>query len=386
MAKSRLKYIFNNRPTVSEVKVENTQEMRTLYEFTIPNETIHIKPPGESWQVWQLSEYNEKIEKVTGSPFTYRHGLFYNAAHERCMSALQQEIQLQALTSPPQLKSFLQQPRNYFAVQHLGDPLGFGLAANQYIEKGAVIGTYSGAVFFSHQEDPRSSSESEALNEYLAECAYDMSFHLSIPLQHPGDIPCKFTQRAHRIGDLTRFALHAPRANHVISNLTANTEFYTTIVEHNSEKLPLLCYQANRNILPGELVSLCYGDGYWKRRGIPMLLVPDKVDNKKFYHATWEPLGYRIHADRSIILSYPSPTPQTKTVVPPPQPRLEEKSPSQASQTANTGTEGIKLIEVRSKTNFFSGNGYLTPKRNNQSNKPSAPQPSWMRAMLPKVI
>lgn len=222
-------------------------------------------------------------------------GIVYQSQHAAVVEKLKVALHPSPQSEALKVKAFLQNPQNYFTIAHINDVCGYGLIANRDIPKGTVVGIYSGEMLVRTAEEKDGAS--------LDERAYDMGLADNITIDNK---VYSFSMRAHKHGDLTRFAPHAPSRGTVLplgnidgsQVLTANMEYPLAIIDGK----PVRYYVTTEDIKKGQPMLINYGEGYWKRRGNPALFVRK---NNQIYTAYYNNQTMQYALSNEVVFAEP---------------------------------------------------------------------------------
>lgn len=241
-------------------------------------------------QVWVKKKDNAPLAPMPPKEFnalfstSFAHGIFYDPKNQTLVEALIDHPISKSADSAPSdveaVKTALNNPKNYLNVRYVNKTCGFAAIAACDIPAGTCIGPYSSELIF------RSTQASEALSR--EQRAYDMSVYNNINLN--GET-YQVSLRALTISDETRFAIHLPseaarndlpldRSIPRDKILTCNVSYPKVVVDNR----PGCFYITTRDIKKNEWVGIDYGDGYWKHRGMPCILIEEEKNYRIAYY------------------------------------------------------------------------------------------------------
>jgi hypothetical protein len=291
--------MFPTQPTHNNKDVSprmSTTRLSALYQYTLPTtETIQVV--HENCRVEEMSI--PQLQKFFG--FTYAHGIFHARGHYAFCAVMQAMLHAKNSKIPKPLARFLAAPKNYFYLGFINKTCGYALVAAEDIPENTVVGIYSGEII----------PETDYAYETLSLRMYDMPAYTDLAVTFNGK-DYKPTLRAKFIGDLTRFATHLPddedikklvAAKELESEdseriLTANMS-YLSASEHGT---PMRYYMTKKDIHQGDLAGIDYGNGYWARRGKPLLFA-NMISANGITHFKYDPVNrcYRNSLEFSFL-------------------------------------------------------------------------------------
>lgn len=193
--------------------------------------------------------------------FTLTYGVFYTQNRslkaDRILGSYLESHQSYSTPGASEVKKFLDDPQNFFDLRYINKKCAFAITMNKSALLGTITDLYCGELIYWES----------SLNDSLEDTVYDMSVTSNIRV------------RAKDYGSLSRFAIHAPSKKKVPqlplgsidpSHVVTNNHTFTLELH---EGKPVHAFRTTRGVNKGELVTIDYGDGYWKRRGWPCLFV-----------------------------------------------------------------------------------------------------------------
>lgn len=276
-----------NKKHIERNFVQNRPPLKALVTYSIPNETVYMQQSNQLCRV-SLDEFAKQLK------VSVKHGIFYDPKDQELVDALRAKNRTSC--NDDALKDFLDNPKTYFAVSYINTTCGWGLRAVVDIPPATVVGIYSGELTFKQS----GSVETESLEDR----AYDMSALKDVTLNNT---VFDVLIRASYYGDATRFASHLPTNIECYSLKLDSTISIDNILTANmtfpmgyANGIPVCMYLTTHAIKQGEFAGIYYGDGYWKNRGQPCLLVKDNsTDIKIAYYDK----SQKVHKCSSELIS-----------------------------------------------------------------------------------